>query len=340
MSRIAWTCIGVLGSAGAIVACNGSSSGGPSDGGAKGDAGVASDAGTAGGDSGSTGAADAGLGPSGDGAGDDGASTDDTGSGGGPGDGGGGGDGGTAGEGGTVSCTGPDASGLPYTGVVELSRVMMPPAAPRFAGIAQFETTATAPASSGCSGTMMGACCYEMTPSATLTAATAGTVTVTDGTTTLGTLTGPTYVASSGMTSTFTWTPGTVLKISSSGGMVDAFTGMVAAPALLAGVTPALTGTVNVPLKSDLVVSWTPAKEACSQISFGLSQGALMPHIGCVVDDAAGTLTVPAALLGMLTAATGTVVMERIEPRRVLTTNAGIGIVALNVQQANATFTP
>ncbi|HLK39638.1 MAG TPA: hypothetical protein VKU41_22940 [Polyangiaceae bacterium] len=331
MSRAAWTCIGVLGSSGAIFACSGSSSSGPSDGGAKGDAAVASDAPASG---------DAGPGPAGDGAGDEGPSSDDAGPGGGPADGAGGSDGGTAGEGGAVSCTGPDAAGLPYTGIVELSRVMMPPAAPRFGGIAQFDTTATAPPSSGCSGTLMGPCCYEMTATTTPTAATAGTVTVTDATNTLGTLTGPGYAVSSATVSTFTWTPGTVLKVSSSGGMVDAFMGMVAAPALLAGVTPALTATVNVPLKSDLVVSWTPAKEACSQISFGLSQGALMPHIGCVMDDAAGTLTVPAALLGMLTASTGTVVMERIEPRRVLTTNAGIGIIAVNVQQANATFTP
>jgi hypothetical protein len=75
-------------------------------------------------------------------------------------------------------------------------------------------------------------------------------------------------------------------------------------------------------------------------IDFGFSQGAGMPHIDCVVADSAGTLTMPSALLSKLTATGGTAVLERVEGRRLLATNAGIGVVALNVLQRTTTYTP
>ena len=334
MAHRAWGCLGALGWA--VVSCNGSgSTGGSPDGGSKADGASSID-----------GAAPSDASPSGDGEaatappGDAGASGDDGGVEGAPSDDGGtAGEGGPAGDAGTVSCTGPDAAGLPYTGVVELSRVMMPPAAPRFAGLGQFETADSAPPQ-GCTGTQMGPCCYETTAPATLMPASAGTITISDGTTTLGTLTSPSYVVSNGSVSSFTWTPGTVLKITSSGGTIDAFTATVVAPGLLAGVTPSLGAALTVSLKSDFVLSWTPGKQACSEIDFGFSQGTGMAHLDCSVADSAGTLTVPAALLGMFTATTGTAVMERIEPRRAITTNAGIGIVAIDVQQTTTTYTP
>ena len=306
----------------ALAACSGSGGAitAPPDAGATGDA-ASMDAGAAG-DSGSSSGG-------GDGAATDGALDE-----------GGAGDGGGAREGGAVSCTSPDASALPYAGIVELSRITMTPPPARWAGIAQFYASTPA-APSGCSGTAVGACCYEMTSSSAPTMVSAGTITVsTAAGATLGTMTPPTYVASNSTTTTFTWTPGTSLMVSGAGATIDPFSASVVAPALLAGVSPALSAAITVSLKSDLVVSWTPAKEACSQISFGLSQGALMPHIGCVVDDAAGTLTVPASLLGMFTATTGTAVMERIEGKKFLTAHAGLGLVAIDVLQTTATYTP
>jgi hypothetical protein len=169
---------------------------------------------------------------------------------------------------------------------------------------------------------------------------TAGTITISAGGTTLGTLTGPGYAATNAMMTALTWTPGTMLKVSGSGGTVDAFSATVVAPALLTGVSPSFSAPLTVPLKSDLVVSWTSAKEACSEISFGLSQGAGMPHIGCVVPDSDGTLTVSASLLGKLTATSGTAVMERVEGKHFLAANAGLGVVALDVLQTTTTYTP
>jgi hypothetical protein len=217
---------------------------------------------------------------------------------------------------------------------------MMPPAAPRWDGIGQFETTTTAPPTGGCSGTMMGACCLEANAGSTPVAATVGTITVSDGINTLGTLTPPSYVTTNALTSTFTWTPGAALKIAASGGTIDAFSATIVAPGLLAGLIPSFSSNIDVPLKSDLVVSWTASPRACSEISFGLSQGSGMPHIGCVVPDSAGTLTVPAALLGMLTAASGTAVMERVEGKHILSANADIGFVVLDVIQTTTTYSP
>ena len=171
-------------------------------------------------------------------------------------------------------------------------------------------------------------------------AATAGTITVSDGTSTLGTLAPPAYGATSAATSTFTWTPGTALKVASSGGTIDAFSATIVAPGVLNGLMPSFSANIDVSLKSDLVVSWTASTRACSEISFGLSQGAGMPHIGCVAPDSAGTLTVPAALLGMLHATSGTAVMERVEGKHTLAANADIGFVVLDVIQTTTTYSP
>ncbi len=283
---------------------------------------------------------DAGFGP-------DGAVTAD--SGGGPVDGGVSADGGTSTDasgdaGGNPACgNSPDAGGLPYTGIVELSRVLAPPAAAVYEALGEFDTTASAPPPMGtCNGgTQVGACCYQPTSGGTIpTPESAGTLTIKDGANTLATLQSPNYVATSATLTTLTWAAGATLSVSTSGGTLDAFTANLKAPALLAGLTPSFTATVPVTLSSDFVVSWTPSNEACSQISFGFSQGAGMAYIGCVVDDSAGTVTVPKALLGMFTATTGTAVLERVEGKELVTANSGIKYVVLDVIQAKTTYSP
>jgi hypothetical protein len=246
--------------------------------------------------------------------------------------------------GGNPACgNAPDAGGLPYTGIVELSRVLAPPAAAVYEALGEFDTTASAPPPMGtCSGgTLVGACCYQPTSGGTIpTPESAGTLTIKDGANTLATLMSPSYVATSATLTTLTWAAGATLDVSTSGATLDAFTANVKAPALLAGLTPTFTSTIAVTLSSDFVVTWTPSNEACSEISFGFSQGAGMAYIGCVVDDSAGTVTVPKSLLGMFTATTGTAVLERVEGKKLVNANAGIGIVALDVIQAKTTYSP
>jgi hypothetical protein len=241
---------------------------------------------------------------------------------------------------GAVSCgTSIDAGSLPYKGIVELSRITAAPAAASYGALAQIETTASAPPS-GCGGMQVGACCYEMTGTATPSPASAGAITITDGTSTLATLMPPGYTASNATDATLTWTGGTTLSITAAGATVDAFSTSIVAPGQVAGLSPALTSAITVPKSSDFVVSWTPGKRACLEISFGLTQGTGLPHIGCAVDDSAGTLTVPASLLGMFTATSGTAVLERIEGKHVLSSNADIGIAAIQVIEVSTTYTP
>jgi hypothetical protein len=245
-------------------------------------------------------------------------------------------------DGGTISCTSSsvDAGGLEYTGVVELSRVGVPTPV-RYNALAQIETTAESPPS-GCTGMLVGACCYQTSSSdgGLPTLESAGNITITDGTSTLATLMPPGYVATSASDPTLTWMPGDMLVITAAGATVGAFTATVPAPAYFAAVMPPFDAPIAVKTSSDLVVSWTPGKRPCSKVSVGLTQGALLPYIGCVVDDSTGTVTVPASLIGMFTGTSGTAVIERVEGARVLASNANIGVAAINVQTTTTTYMP
>jgi hypothetical protein len=252
-------------------------------------------------------------------------------------------DDGPSGDSGLSSCTGSDidGGGLAYTGIVELSRVTLPTPV-RYGALVQIQPTSSYP-TSNCTGTLVGACCYESAGAADASLAvfeSAGTITVDDGTNTLATLTYPSYVASSTTDATLTWAAGAMLTVSAAGATVGPFNATIPAPAALAGVMPPFSAPIAVKKSSDLVVTWTPGKRACSKVSFDLSQGATLPHIGCVTDDVAGTVTVPASLLGMFTATTGTAVIERVEGAHTLASNADIGVAAINVQTTTTSYVP
>ena len=254
----------------------------------------------------------------------------------------GGTDSGSTGDGGTTACnaSSPDGGGLPYRGVVELSRVGIP-APVRYNALAQITPAAFA-GPTGCTGMLVGACCYGTTSSdaGLPTFESAGNITITDGTATLATLMPGNYVATSTTDPTLTWAPGAMLTVTASGATVGPFSATVPAPAFFIGVTPAFNAPLTVMKSSDFVVSWTPGKRPCSKIHVGLTQGALMPYVGCVVDDSVGTVTIPASMLGMFTATNGTAVIERVEGTDTLASNADIGVVAINVQTTTTTYTP
>ena len=238
--------------------------------------------------------------------------------------------------GGGVACAKVDGGGKAYTGVFLLSQVSYPTPG-SFNGLGDFRDRPDG-GSPQCTGTMMGSCCYSTSPPATAMVS-AGTVTVDDGTTTIATLTSPDYLASSSETATFTWAPGDTLKVSATGAAFDAFSVKVKAPALLVVTQPSFTGPLAVPLNADYVVTWTPSAETCSQVELGLSQGTGMPSISCVADDSDGKITVPKALLGKLTATTGTAAIQRLETSEELIANAGAGVVAANVLTTTTTYT-
>jgi len=307
-----WNVLALIGVGSVLAACNSKSSGGStaSDAGFTGDAEMSSDTSIPG-DSGESA--------------DSGGATDT----------------GSTGDSGATTCPGgPDGGGLAYKGVVELSRVGLPTPV-RYNALAQIEPTASYPPT-GFTGTLVGACCYGTTPSdaGLPTLESAGNITITDGTSTLATLMSGSYVASSTTDPTLTWLPGAMLKVTASGGTVGAFTATVAAPPYFTGVSPAFNAPITVHTSADLVVSWTPSKRPCSKITVGLTQGALQPSAGCVVDDSAGTVTIPASMLGMFTATSGTAVIERVEGTDTLASNAEIGVVVINVQTTTTMYTP
>jgi hypothetical protein len=242
-------------------------------------------------------------------------------------------------EGGGGSCERPDGTGKTYSGVILLSNVTYP--MPTSYGILGAFYSGIVH-SDACNGMMVGACCYQ-TPASVPGYTTAGTLTVSDGSTMLATIPAPStagpYISGSELSASVTWAPGDTLKLDGSGGTVDAFTLSVVAPALLTGVSPALTAALTVPTSADFVVTWTPSSQSCAQVLFGLSQGTGMPEIGCTVDDSAGTLSVPASLLGMFTATTGSASIQRIETAGVLNANSVVGVVASIVQfQKSVTY--
>jgi hypothetical protein len=313
MAKMEWVSFGLVGFVSLLAACGGSSASSGSDSGPSEDGRASADAGTKS-DVGER--ADAPR----DAHSKDGASAD-----------------GSTPEGSASSCASPDAGSEPYMGVVILSYASLP--MPTFDALGLFQATPKTPPSE-CPGTKVGSCCYTPPASSLPTFEPAGNITVADGSTTLVTMMPPGYTASSLSDATLQWKPGDTLTITASGGTVDAFTAMVTAPSHLVGLSPAFTAPLAVSLKSDLVVSWTPSSEPCAQISFGLSQGAGLATIGCVVDDSAGTLTVPSSLLVRFTGAAGSALIERIAGTPTYAKNAAVEVSASDRLVTTASYTP
>jgi hypothetical protein len=157
-----------------------------------------------------------------------------------------------------------------------------------------------------------GSCCYAPASTGTANTATyvsAGDIVVRDGSNAIATMS-PTmqngvmnvYVASSQQDQTYQWAGGDTLSFSATGGMVDAFSGTVVAPALMQGINPALSTMTPtmVSSSSDFTITWTPA--ATSGVASGIFVSALkgsVPDgsISCNGTDSAGSITVPKALL-------------------------------------------
>ncbi len=256
--------------------------------------------------------------------------------------GGGGGDSGTAGgEGGAVGDggTGTETGGsLPYEGEITAAKDGTVFA---LSG-AFFPTPATTPSTPTCpaTGTASGSCCY-LPPAATdggvatdggatETAASAGTITIKDGNANvaaLNPLTGGGYGITGNGTNnpSVTWKPGDVLSISASGGTVEAFTGSLTTVDDFAGVTPTLSTTATtVPLASDLTISWTVGNGANVTTLLAVKSGT----ITCQVNDSAGTVSVPATLLGKLTTAQeGVLTLSRSGSTKVTGPNASVTLI-------------
>jgi hypothetical protein len=232
---------------------------------------------------------------------------------------GGGGDGGSSGEGGGDAKSGDGGSssgGTPYSGALAAAEATAGVFDIAGSFIATPDASATANMCPG-SGVMSGSCCYEPPAPAsdagaadagTVAVFSAGTITIKDGTATLANMSpgtnGAYGITSGAMNPTVKWTPGDTLAVSAAGATVDAFTGNIVTVVDLAGITPALslTTATNVPLATPLVVSWTAGTATTVRVTLLAAKGTAGDGlISCSVNDSAGTVTVPTALLSKLT---------------------------------------
>jgi hypothetical protein len=206
--------------------------------------------------------------------------------------------------------------------------------------------------SATCAGTQNGNCCYvppasgssssssSSSSSGTVTIPGAGAITVTDGTTPMGTLAftaGTGYAPLGSATDTMlTWAFGDTLNVSAVGDAngVAAFTGAVVAPASLANLSPALsyTAPTGLSLSSDFVETWT-AGPAGSTVTLAIyaTTSAFAPNgsITCTADDSSGTITVPTALLANFGPTdTGSASLSRSASTAVTASNANVTVVA------------
>ncbi len=180
-------------------------------------------------------------------------------------------------------------------------------------GSAYFVPGSAAPPTPTCAAParQSGACCYyALAPDAgpsrgatTVPQVSAGTLTLGQGSAVLGVLV---FDAGYPILS-FAVHPGELLSVSATGDPagVAAFEGTLVAPGPFTGLAPAEAATpLSVPRSQDFTLAWDPG-EAGSTVTLLLADsparqagGQSIGEIVCTAEDSAGTLTVPATLLG------------------------------------------
>jgi hypothetical protein len=152
-----------------------------------------------------------------------------------------------------------------------------------------------------------GSCCFIAASTdageSPLASLSAGSLTLTVGGTVLTSLaydaTAMQYAAfsASNPPATTVWAGGEAMQVSASGGTVDGFEGTVQMPDALQGLSVTAGGTLTVSQSADWTVTWTPSNSVAS-VLFDLSNPG--SQIKCAVDQSAGSVTVPSALLARI----------------------------------------
>ncbi len=172
------------------------------------------------------------------------------------------------------------------------------------AGFFRTGTVSLAPASSVadlCASpvTVSGNCCsspHDLTPPSQYTGVAAGTLTVSDGSTVIASMTtSGSGVQYSGVAMP-PWQPGDILQMAASGDVVHAFAGSVQVPSTFVA-TPGTGGGVVIDRSKDFITTWTPDTHGGDMVTLGMvvSPGATI--INCRASDEAGQITIPAQLL-------------------------------------------
>jgi hypothetical protein len=257
---------------------------------------------------------------------------------------------GTSGNDGSGGDSGNDgtASSKPYAGGVYLSESKTQNTTSYSASASFYAVPDSGTTSGACAGTKSGNCCYTPPSQAdggttSTTPVGAGGITIKDGTTTIATLTptGTTYTpVSDPPTSALTWNAGDTINISAAGDTVHAFSGMVTAAALFAGVSPALSYITPIAItrSSDFTITWTAGTGKVTLLVSALKVATSEGVIVCSAADT-GTMTVPTALLTNFSAGdTGVVTLTRAETTDASNDNATITLSSSTSSGGTATF--
>lgn len=249
---------------------------------------------------------------------------------------------------------GSSPGGQPYTGDVTAT-VTGTSTTFTYGVVAEFSPTTTGPA---CPGTMMGSCCFEPAATAPPDAGAgqeagapgdggasgppnAGVIAVTDGSTTIATImpsadpnTGGYAVPQSvGM-----WNAGDTLSVTAPGATIHAFTGSVPAVSVFAGVMPNPSSGPTISRSTELVVSWTTdTKTTGSNVQLAVAD-AVGNAVACQVPDAAGTVTVPIALLAMTASGAAVLSLQRTLATTAADSNATVAVQSAALVVGNASL--
>ena len=143
------------------------------------------------------------------------------------------------------------------------------------------------------------------------------------------------------------WNGGDSVTTTAAGGAVLPFSVGALAPPVFANVNPGLSPPFTVPLDGDFTVSWSPATGAAAGGTVTLTLGAATcanppkPEdvVFCQGTDAAGSMTVPGALLSQLTAGDlGYVSLTRALSAEAQTTNATLTLATQETEATAAQF--
>jgi hypothetical protein len=187
-----------------------------------------------------------------------------------------------------------------------------------------------------------GSCCYmpaNVLDGGVPTEVSAGTVALLDNGASLVSLPfGANGYDANAATLSMAWAEGDLLQVRASGATVESFFSVgLYAPQQVSGTN--VMATNNVSVSTDWTIQWS--RVTTSTAKFVVELGAAGAAIKCVTDDSAGTVTVPAVLLGHFPPATQAgIAIARTLVQYASAANAVVEIAALTGLQASVQLTP
>jgi hypothetical protein len=189
--------------------------------------------------------------------------------------------------------------------------------------------------------TVSGECCYSphvLLPPSQYSGVGAGTLTVSDQSNVIASMTPEGSAVQYLGTATQPWNPGDLLHVTASGGVIHPFEGSLQTPGTFVA-TPSISQGVVIDRSKDFVATWVRDSNAGETVTLYIvvSPGTLT--INCQASDDAGQITIPAELLAN-TPAGGSIITNQYRDVRATVTadNATVYLAAATVITWNGTL--